>query len=273
MPESSGAVINKKEIGERIKKLRKDAGLRQWQLAEMVGATQPAIHMYERGVLPEPRRLLELARIGNTSIEWILTGKHWEDGSSEMPRASAEVFSTAFHLTEYGEEDREALDSALEVINSAVSAVKKGSKPEIADMSVEEVARRLKDMDGGSLQALSASLHIHASVQKKVLEQATQRLKRAAARMDAHADDERFELASAGAATGSGRRLQRTRANSIEPLRGHIFRMDGSLLVIKDILSDKDLRAEFEESISRLNGKLESKRSKVLKMRKMQRGK
>jgi len=272
MPEGSGAVINKKEIGERIKKLRKDAGLRQWQLAEMVGATQPAIHMYERGVLPEPKRLLELARIGNTSVEWILTGRHWEDGSSEMPRASAEVFNTAFQLTEYGEEDREALDSALEVINSAVTAVRKGSKAEITELSVEEVARRLKDMAGGSLQALNASLEIHASVQQKVLEQAAARLKRSAGRIGTQGADERFEMASS-AGTGRGKRIQRTRANSIEPLRGHIFRMDGSLLVIKDILSDKDLRAEFEELIARLNGKLESKRSKVLKMRKAQRGK
>lgn len=273
MPEGSGTVINKKEIGERIKRLRKDAGLRQWQLAEMVGATQPAIHMYERGVLPEPKRLLELARIGNTSVEWILTGRHWEDGSSEMPRASAEVFNTAFQLTEYGEEDREALDSALEVINSAVDAVKKGSKTDITQMSVEEVARRLKDMAGGSLQALNASLDIHESIQKKALEQATQRLRRAAGRMGAQSGEERFELTSAGAATGRSRRVQRTRANSIEPLRGHIFRMDGSLLVIKEILSDKDLRAEFEESIAKLSGKLESKRSKVLKMRRAQRGK
>ena len=272
MPDGSGGVINKKEIGERIKRLRKDAGLRQWQLAEMVGATQPAIHMYERGVLPEPKRLLELARIGNTSVEWILTGRHWEDGSSEMPRATAEVFNTAFMLTEYGEEDREALDSALEVIRSAISAVRKGSKSDITDMSVEEIARRLKEMAGGSLQALSASLDIHSSVQKKVLEQATARLKRAAGRVSA--GEERFELASAGGGgAGRGKRLQRTRANSIEPVRGHIFRMDGSLLVIKEILADKDLRAEFEESIARLNGKLESKRSKVLKMRRAQRGK
>ena len=273
MPEGTGAVINKKEIGERIKQLRKDAGLRQWQLAEMVGATQPAIHMYERGVLPEPKRLLELARIGNTSVEWILTGKHWENGSPEMPRASADVFSTAFHLTEYGEEDREALDSALEVIRSAVNAVRKSGKSEIADMTVEELALRLKEMDGGSLKALSASLDIHSAVQKKVLEQATNRLRRGSARMSAQAGDERSDLAPAGTGSGRSKRVSRTRANSIEPLRGHIFRMDGSLLVIKDILSDRDLRAEFEEIIAKLNGKLESKRSKVLKMKRAQRSK
>lgn len=272
MPEGSESVINKKEIGERIKKLRKDAGLRQWQLAEMVGATQPAIHMYERGVLPEPKRLLELARIGNTSVEWILTGRHWENGSPEMPRASAEVFSTAFQLAEYGKEDREALDSALDIINSAVDAVRKGSKTEIADMSVEEVARRLKDLPNGSLQALATSLEIHSSVQKKVIEQATHRLKRAANPAGSQTGEERFELASAGTG-GRGKRMQRTRANSIEPLRGHIFRMDSSLLVIKDILSDKELRAEFEESIAKLTGKLESKRTKVLRMRRAQRGK
>src|SRR5262249_16746037 len=80
MPDVAGDVIDKKEIGARIKRLRKEAGLRQWQPAEMIGATQPAIHMYERGVLPEPKRLLELARIGHTTVEWILTGRQWERG-------------------------------------------------------------------------------------------------------------------------------------------------------------------------------------------------
>src|SRR5215510_4445762 len=119
MPDGPDGVINKKEIGERIKKLRKEAGLRQWQLAEMIGATQPAIHMYERGVLPEPRRLLELARIGNTTVEWILTGRHWENGSEEIQRPSREAYQLAFKFENLSEHDREMIHQALQVLDSA----------------------------------------------------------------------------------------------------------------------------------------------------------
>src|SRR5215813_13514873 len=84
--ESNVQPLDKAVIGERIKSLRKSKGLRQWQMAELLGATQPAVHKYENGILPEVKRLLELARIGQTSIEWILTGRHWENGSVDMER-------------------------------------------------------------------------------------------------------------------------------------------------------------------------------------------
>ena len=48
----------------RVRQIRLAAGLRQWELAGMLGTTQSAVHKYEHGVVPEPRRLIELARIG-----------------------------------------------------------------------------------------------------------------------------------------------------------------------------------------------------------------
>ena len=67
--------IDKQSMGLRIKQIRLQAGMRQWELARLLGTTQSAVHKYEHGVVPEPRRLLELARVGNTSIEWLLTVK------------------------------------------------------------------------------------------------------------------------------------------------------------------------------------------------------
>ena len=139
MPSGQKEDINKKEIGGRIKRLRKEAGLRQWQLAEMIGATQPAIHMYERGVLPEPRRLLELARIGDTTVEWILTGRHWENGSEEMHRVSQEVYQLAFQLKEYSAEDREVLESAMRTVNQAAESVQKGKGTERLPVEVRSI--------------------------------------------------------------------------------------------------------------------------------------
>src|SRR2546425_12113842 len=90
--------LDKIGMGERIKQIRKKAGLRQWQLAGVLGTTQSAVHKYEHGVIPEPRRLIELSRIGNTTVEWILTGHHWENGSDRQDRPPAQVFRLAERL-------------------------------------------------------------------------------------------------------------------------------------------------------------------------------
>jgi len=259
--------INKKEIGARIKRLRKEAGLRQWQLAEMIGATQPAIHMYERGVLPEPRRLLELARIGNTTVEWILTGQHWENGSEEMHRVPEEVYHLAFQLKEYSPEDREILESALRTLNLAVEVLNK-AKSETERLQPEELARQLRDSTGGSLQAISAAIQVQAAVQKALLADSVSRYRRFAPEPSGSSG----EAPESGFAT-KRRRPIKMRSASFEPVRGHIFRADGSFLVLQELLGDKELRAELEETLSRLNARLESKRMRVVKMKKAQRGK
>ena len=54
--------LDKASMGNRIRQIRTQAGLRQWELAKFLGTTQSAVHKYEHGVVPEPRRLVELAR-------------------------------------------------------------------------------------------------------------------------------------------------------------------------------------------------------------------
>ena len=85
--------LDKKAMGARVRQIRLREGLRQWELARSLGTTQSAVHKYEHGVIPEPRRLIELARIGNTTIEWVLTGRHWDEGSSTQAKLSDEVLS------------------------------------------------------------------------------------------------------------------------------------------------------------------------------------
>jgi transcriptional regulator with XRE-family HTH domain len=251
MKRSPSDESEKREIGARIKRLRKEAGLRQWQLAEMIGATQPAIHMYERGVLPEPKRLLEIARIGNTTVEWILTGRHWEHGSAEMARVPKEIYELAFRFRKYSEEDREALGSALEVINEAVGAIQAAEKDDLDKLAIDEIAQRLKAFSRDSRRALTTALEIHLAVHRALLGQGVDRMKESTlyAGVDEPAEDE---------STDRGGRKTYVRSASLEPIRGHIFRLDSSMLVINDILRDKDLRREFEETLNRLASRLES---------------
>ncbi len=156
--------LDKKVIGERIKLLRKTKGLRQWQMAEKLSATQPAIHKYENGILPEVKRLLELARIGNTSVEWILTGRHWDNGSTEMARLDRSIYELATQLNALTAEDRKILSDALEIISSAVASIRDRAAAEPRELGDLELARAIKSFESRTRELLTAALAVYDAV-------------------------------------------------------------------------------------------------------------
>ena len=68
-------MINISEISQRIDLIRKQNGWTQGQLAEALHLSQPAVSKYLKERIPPAETLLRLARIGNTTIEWILSGQ------------------------------------------------------------------------------------------------------------------------------------------------------------------------------------------------------
>ena len=156
--------LNKKEIGKRIKRLRKEKGLKQWQMADILGATQPAVHKYENGILPEVKRLLELAKVGNTTVEWILTGRHWEFGAEERERIPPEIFRLAERFNRFTREQRQIILSALDLLERASSRVQESTGRRASDLDVQEIARTLRDFDTLTRQALAAALGLHDSI-------------------------------------------------------------------------------------------------------------
>ncbi|HEU4400565.1 MAG TPA: helix-turn-helix transcriptional regulator, partial [Candidatus Polarisedimenticolia bacterium] len=156
--------LDKSVIGARIKSLRKIRGLRQWQMAELLGATQPAVHKYENGILPEVKRLLELARIGGTSIEWILTGRHCENGATEMARLSPEIYELAYQLRSITADDRKVLAGALELIGAAVSAARGAAGREPAEMSDAELGRAVRSFETKARESVVAALAVYDAV-------------------------------------------------------------------------------------------------------------
>lgn len=162
--------LNKKEIGKRIKRLRKDKDLKQWQMADILGATQPAIHKYENGILPEVKRLLELARVGNTTIEWILTGRHWENGSEERDRMPIEIYRLAERFHRFSEGQRRILASALDMLEKASHRVREKTSREISETDVQDLARALREFDTVTRQAIAAALGVHGAVLESLVE-------------------------------------------------------------------------------------------------------
>ena len=156
--------LDKAAIGERIKRLRKSRGLRQWQMAQLLGATQPAIHKYENGILPEVKRLLEIARIGNTTIEWILTGRHWENGSLEMDRMVSEVCDLAQQLHAFSPEERRAVGSALEVLHAAGRELREVTVRDPRELGDADLGRQLRALESHVLGPLMAALGVYDAV-------------------------------------------------------------------------------------------------------------
>ena len=68
-------MIKLSEVSQRIDLIRKQNGWTQGQLAEALQLSQPAVSKYLKERIPSAEALLRLAKIGNTTIEWILTGQ------------------------------------------------------------------------------------------------------------------------------------------------------------------------------------------------------
>lgn len=61
------------EFSERLKKLRKDAGLTQVDVAEKLGISQPAYASWERGIKkPTQENLIKLSKILYVSVDYLL---------------------------------------------------------------------------------------------------------------------------------------------------------------------------------------------------------
>ena len=66
--------VNKKEIAKRIREIMEELRVTQLQLADLLGVSQPAISLYLKGRIPPAEVLLQIAQLGETTVEWILTG-------------------------------------------------------------------------------------------------------------------------------------------------------------------------------------------------------
>jgi len=68
-------MIEIKQVGVRISRLRQKMGMTQIVLAERLGVTAQAISKWERGLsFPYVSRMDELAEILETSVSFLLTG-------------------------------------------------------------------------------------------------------------------------------------------------------------------------------------------------------
>lgn len=167
--------LDKVAMGRRIRQIRAGAGLRQWELARLLGTTQSAVHKYEHGVVPEPRRLVELARVGGTSIEWVLTGQHWENGSDTQQRVAPEVLHIACTLREIADDERATVAEALSIVREAVRALE--PLPEIEPPSqLAALSDMIRGNAAETLRLLESAWRIQQLVLKRLALDARRRM-------------------------------------------------------------------------------------------------
>ena len=69
-------------IGERIMALRKEKNISQSELAKRLNVSRQAVSKWEQGTsTPDTERLIQLAEILDTEVEYLATGVHPEPGS------------------------------------------------------------------------------------------------------------------------------------------------------------------------------------------------
>lgn len=67
------------EFGNRLKECLSKAGYTQSKATEKLNLSKNAILNYTKGRIPEAKILLELSKICNVSMEYLLTGKEYYD--------------------------------------------------------------------------------------------------------------------------------------------------------------------------------------------------
>lgn len=70
----------RKAFGLRVKDLRKQKGLMQKQLADKISVSAPQLNKYEGGLhIPPVDKLIQLAEVLDTTVDFLLTGDRTED--------------------------------------------------------------------------------------------------------------------------------------------------------------------------------------------------
>ena len=73
-------------IGERITALRKECGISQARLADLMGVSRQAVSKWEKGqTSPDTLNLIRLAEVLNTETEYLATGQKKEDSAEAEP--------------------------------------------------------------------------------------------------------------------------------------------------------------------------------------------
>ncbi len=104
----------RKGFGSRIKQLRKQRKWTQKELAAKLDVRFPQLNKYECGLHTPPlEKLIKLAEVFDTTVDYLLTGDH----SEERPLHNLRLLERFRALEEFNAEDR---DTIIKLIDAMV---------------------------------------------------------------------------------------------------------------------------------------------------------
>lgn len=103
----------RKDLGRRIKQLRKEKELTQKELANQIGSSHAQLNKYESGLNTPPLdRLLLLAEVLETSVDYLLAGQ----GNGEPPLHSQRLIQRFQTIEGFDSEERETVIKVLDAM-------------------------------------------------------------------------------------------------------------------------------------------------------------
>ena len=90
MAAKSVPIPNRRQVGQRLRKARKRAGLTQKQVAEALGVTQAPVSKWEKGNPgegdePSVGAMASMARLYQVSLDWLIQGREPDDELGDLP--------------------------------------------------------------------------------------------------------------------------------------------------------------------------------------------
>jgi transcriptional regulator with XRE-family HTH domain len=117
--------MNAKDIGRRIREIRKGACATQKEMAKLLGLKSgAAISAYETGdAYPTIDTLLKLAEIGNTSYDWILTGGYMaEDPDGKIIQITSAEMQLLKNLRQASPEVRKLVAQLIQAMTTELGS-------------------------------------------------------------------------------------------------------------------------------------------------------
>jgi transcriptional regulator with XRE-family HTH domain len=103
----------RKNFGKRLKELRKQKKWTQKELAAMINAQFPQLNKYECGLnFPPVDKLIKLAEVFDTTVDYLLAGNHAEQNSLHNLR----LLERFQELEEFSNEDQEAVIKLIDAM-------------------------------------------------------------------------------------------------------------------------------------------------------------
>ncbi len=107
-------------FGEKLSRLRKESNYTQEELAEALGVSRQAVSKWESDIsYPETQTLLEIGKIFDCSMDYLLKNNILDKGPSSVPKTKIEIIREKY----FTDTNKQKAKKALRIIAIALAII------------------------------------------------------------------------------------------------------------------------------------------------------